>query len=288
MIDKIKIIETNLISNYKFNKSFARAIKNIQSKNVEKTIVKKAISNQLIVLSNIIDLHLILIHKFQPLIKVKDNMGSVYPKNELIYYGLIMNYDINKSMILLIKNGLYGSARSLLRQSFELLLIIKYNFIDSSIFKKWSTKKDGKDSNNEISVTYNILTKLNKKNIMVTNLRDMYSQLCDYNHPTRYAQQLPIIIQNKENQNKIYANAQYTSDLIFMIQKMSLHLINLFHSQTRGFYLGYNNDPFGCEREIKFIKNELKKMYQLYPYNKKAFKKIKLNKVITEFKSSWN
>lgn len=262
-------------------------LENVKTKSIEKEIARKTVLNQLNILEEISELQLQLIYEFVPIINTKNIIGERYERNELLYHGLSANFDLNKSMILLIKNGFYGSARTLLRQEFELLLITKYNSIDSSIFDRWQKKKNGKDNDNKISVSH-ILKKLKDNQINCDDLDNIYALLCDFTHATAYAQQSPLFPDSEESIRSITADISYTTDIIYILQHMNLHLINSFHAQARGYFLKHYNDVLGNESKIKILKDKLKKLYKEYPYNKKIFQNLKFNKIIQEYKTSWN
>ena len=66
-------------------------------------------------------------------ITIKDMLGFSYRANALIPHVLIVQPTLTNSILLLLKNGYYGSARPLIRQNYELLIIAKYADLDDSI-----------------------------------------------------------------------------------------------------------------------------------------------------------
>ena len=216
-----------------------------------------------------------------------------FKPNELLPHVLLTQPVITNSCLLLLKNGYFGSTRPILRQNFELQLIAKYADYDSTLIEKWLNKKEGRDKLNEINLTRDIFIKLESKHD-IAELKKMWATLCDLTHGTQYAQQKPPSYTSDEagiaEFESDIANVHQTLDLIFMILCMNMHLINLLHRKTRGFYFGYKHDPFGDEGKIIFLKGKIKQfIHEYYTENKKEkidSRKI-IGSVIRQFSTKW-
>jgi hypothetical protein len=233
-------------------------------------------------------------------IQLKQHLGLVYKKNELLDNILLTQPYWSYSIILLIRNTMFGSARVLLRQFFESLLVAKYSEYDPSLVRKWISKKEGRDSQNELSIGRDVFQPLIHKNKPINALRKTWSELSDFTHPTRWSQQIPRVprdIRDKTEivkwitESNIIGNTQYTLDLFFMILCMNNHLLTShWGRKAYRWYFGYSEDPYRTFEIEKSFKQKIKGLINAYfDINKKKYPSV--NKVIKpkifEYRRNW-
>lgn len=223
---------------------------------------------------------------------MKQRLHLVYGDNVVTNNSLLNQINLNYSIIHLLENTFYGSARVLLRQFFEFLIIGKFSEYDGGqIIKKWSNKsRENRD--NDISLSNDVLHKLDSKDLSA--VKEMWRELSDMSHPTRYAQQVPYFLSSDihaESMDKHYCNMHYTLDLFFMLLCMNYHLlISNWGRKSRGWYFGYHKDPMNNWKLENEIKAKIKTMIREYFDINKKHKGInsKLKKVIFQYRQNWS
>ncbi|MFA5125956.1 MAG: hypothetical protein WC462_03055 [archaeon] len=270
-------------------------------------LMKKGKFSELIsLLEEISDIQIRLSGIFMNLLDTKYVMGGAFVKNVVLNNALLNQPYINNSVFLLLRHGYYGSARVILRQNFEMLVVAKASEENKKYKKKWLNKRKTSD------LTYNItlgdvFSQMGDNRKQTQNLEAHWKDLCDMSHATAFAQQMLIIpdleglrggSRKKEfyhwvNSSKFIPEMAMTLDFAFLNFLFFRHLVNLQHKKARGWYMGYVNDPFYSEDRIKELKNRydflckeyLVKIDKLHHNNKTIQKSIK--KKVKEFRQSW-
>lgn len=260
---------------------------------LRKFVISKLFKKQIKILEKLTELHINLLGYFFIHAKIKRDLGLKYEENVLLNNTLVNHVYLNASILELLKKGYYGSARILLRQCFEMLIIAKYSEYNKKIIKKW------KNANRDRIIMRDILNELNK-----ADLSAMWGDLCKFVHATPYAQQFPLFI-GLANEDKIpkkefkewikegdfILNMFHTLDLFFIILNMLFHLDLKMDKKTGRFYLGYPKDPCGDYFKIRNIKARFRGLAKEYfkemeKYAKKnGIKKIK--NTIYEYRLDW-
>jgi|WetSurMetagenome_2_1015567.scaffolds.fasta_scaffold165391_2 hypothetical protein len=247
-------------------------------------------------LEEIISKHIKILGYLYNQYRLKELLGSDFDKNIVLNNVLYNHVYLSLSILELLKKGYYGSARVLLRQSFEMLIAAKYyeNNIDR---QEWSDSytKMGK-----------IINHLKSKKKRIDSLELTYGELCKFTHATPYAQQLFRLPQldsinqgSKEYEgaidvyNDFYINMNYTYDLFFVNLCMLFHLNNRCHRRTRDFYMGYYKDALCSNGSIKELKQDFKNLKSQYygTMKKRSVKYTAVKKwrsVIRQYTLSWS
>lgn len=215
-------------------------------------------------------------------------MNLVYRENSLLNNTVYHLPFRAFSILLLTENALYGTARVLIRQFFESLVLAKYSEIDLSLAERWN--RDG-----TLSISNDVFSKLVKKDI--SELKNFWRETCKFTHPTLYASQKIMFPQNMfenkreyyENIAEIFGNIEYNLDTLFVLLTMSYHLIiGHLGKKARGWWFGYYCDPHGVydrEKELKSSFKNLKKEYLGTLVNEKIRKRI--SKIIFQSRQCW-
>jgi hypothetical protein len=200
-----------------------------------------------------------------------------------------------------VKQTFFGSARVLLRQFFEGLLMAKYGEQDEVLVKKWGAIAEGKGTSAQVSLSRDVFVKLEGNEVNISELRKTWKSLNLFAHPTKYAQQvlrLPVVgeeddegtIEKWRKGSNLLPNVEYTLDMHFMLLCMNFHLLTShWGRKTRRWYFGYDKDPYGLHRREKILKSRLKdlvqKYFQVNKRNKGANELLKRN--IRQYRQSW-
>ena len=258
-----------------------------------KKIIQKVFEIKLEFINKLIDRQIQLTDLYLRGIKIKKHLGLSYNENIVVNNALLSRINLNYSIVLLLENSFFGSARVLLRQYFEYLVIAKFSEFDNGeILKKWQAKSETRDGKSNINLTWDILNKLKGKDIVA--IKDIWKTLSDLSHPTSFAQQIPhISSDDKESYNWVaenYGNIHYTLDLFFMLLCMNYHLlISNWGKKAKSDYFGYSTDPSSLSYLEKEIKGILKSTTKEYFEMNKKYKKINIifKKVIQQYKQNW-
>jgi len=238
-------------------------------------LIKQVFKEEISIIERIIKLHITLAGYFYLHSKIKCFMGLKYDENIVMRTILLDQIYLSLSILDLLKDGYYGSARVLLKQSFEMLMIAKCSEYNKNLREKW-VKGEA-----QMKHVWNFLNNKEKKNIL-SNLRDLYKKLCKYTHSTPLSQQplrLPRNLLSSPDINKndvreeltkwiekteFIQHMQYTLDLFFVILNMLFHFNNIFHGKVRRFDFGYYKDRLGHYIKIRKIKDQFKELKAQY------------------------
>jgi len=256
-----------------------------------KKLIKRVFAKKIQSIKKLTDYQTQLISLYFHHLYIKDRIGEVYKKNVVVDNTILNQTNLTYSIMILLENSFYGSARVLLRQYFEYLIVGKFSEFDNGdILKKWQSKSNDSTKFN-INLSYDILNKLTGKNI--SEIRKIWKLLSDISHPTKYAQQVPFVLLSGSSVSWLeesFRDIHYTFDLFFMLLCMNYHLLNSnWGRKSRRWYLGYDKDPVGhWKKEMKIkenIKSIIKEYYEInkeYPVANKNIKKI-----IFQYKQNW-
>ena len=172
--------------------------------------------------------------------------------------------------------GLYGTARPLMRNIFEWLMISKFSAISNnpSVMKKW---------HNEETVYFSdsIL-----KKIMVPSPKEFFtfwSIVCEYSHATRSSIQVSLDIDDKENFKEVEINIAVINALL----ECNYHLLNTHLITSEYEYMGkfYSNRNFPNLPEYK-VPELRKAAHSIFKRNRK-FLGAGSVKLISAYKRKW-
>jgi len=136
------------------------------------------------------------------------------PKNDpAIASAIYKIFFVLHSALNLTREGLYGPARTLLRHTFEFLIVGKFCGIshDDRIFNRW-------DSGDTVYFTNGILNKI--QNPDNSEFKAFWELMCQYSHATNSSQQIDI------DWNKNESDTYITLTFIRAIVECQYHLLN--------------------------------------------------------------
>lgn len=260
---------------------------------INKKLIKKVFIVKIQLIKKLIDYQIQLTDLYFRQMIAKQQLHEKYNENMVANSTLLNQINLSYSIIMLIESGFYGSARVLLRQFFEFLIIGKFSEFDNGkIIRKWELKT----SNNrefDISLSRDILHIIGlQKNI--DYLQKTWKTLSDLSHPTKYAQQVPPFSSSDDHLAWIkisYTNIHYTLDLFFMLLCMNHHLLTSnWGRKTRGWYMGYYKDPIGIWKREQNIKEKTKTTMKEYFHINEKYNVIntELKKTIFQYKQNWS
>jgi len=271
--------------------------KNIDSKKVNlqirgyKNAIKKVYEKKIKLVKKLTDHHIQLTMLYFEQMYMKNMLGEVYNKNVVVDNALLSMTNLTFSIPIMLENAFYGSARVLLRQYFEYLIIGKFSEFDNkNIIMKWEQKTNDTTKFN-INLSNDILNKLKGKN--VSEIRKTWKLLSDMTHPTKYSQQVPFVLTALDKKSWIlenFTNLHYTFDLFFMLLCMNYHLLTSdWGRKFRKWYMGYDKDPFDYWKKEKQFKEKIKSTIKEYYEINKDFPVANKNmkKVIFQYKQNW-
>ena len=221
---------------------------------------------------------------------IKIYLGLTYDSNIPLHNAIVNCLTIFSSTLKLLKDGYYGSARVLIRQALEMLLIAKLLEYKHEKRSKWS-KADIRPND-----VWEYLKSTSRKEKLLI-LRSFYRELCKFAHHTPYSQQPIYFILSKTDEAlsktviKAIINTAHTLDLLYITMCMYAHTLNILHRKVRGWYLGYHPDPLGVESILKQLKNKAKKIRNKYlelvskRAEKEVIKDIKMK--VRAYKLNW-
>lgn len=277
---------------------------NLENISKEIEITRKYIENLLSeknnMITEIVDLQTRLTGIYLHECQIKQWMGLKYENNVVLNNALGNQPYISLSVLYLIKSGLYGSARVLLRQFLEMLLISKYSEYDKSLIELWELQTEN-SSSQRIKIQNHVFNKLEKKEIDISELKNTWRQLCQFTHATRYAQQIirAPVVKDSPNVKEIVKwregtylipNIHHTLDHFFMLLCMNYHLlIGHLGKKAYRWYFGYARDPTGSFEKEKMLKTRTKILIKKYFEINKKYKGINklLKKNIFQYRQKW-
>lgn len=176
----------------------------------------------------------------------------------------------------LTKQGLVGTARLILRNVLEFLIIGKYISLskDTNLLDKW---KNGKTISLGREVFKNISAPKSKE------IERYWDLLCSYTHSSVYSQQLEIAI-TEENRKEVYLNMVF----LLMLLEMNYHLLNSHYvTKSMRYYAGqideYHEMNTGENKIIPTTKKELRELFKM----SKSIMEKEPRKVISDYKLTW-
>lgn len=227
-------------------------------------------------------------------ILLKQRLGLSYIDNVLLNNVILTHGYWTFSILLLIRNTMYGSARPVLRQFFESLIIAKGSQYDDSITLKWSTRKEGKDKLNQISIERDIFQVVERRNKPIGELRATWADLNDMTHPTRWSQQTPRIgtdmqeIAKEHDGTSFIPNVHFTLDLLFMNLCMYNHLLfSHYGRKAYRWYMGYPKDPLGVHKKEDRAKKKINEMIDNYYKTNNPAINSWIKERIAEYRRDW-
>ena len=256
-----------------------------------KKYIRKLFTTKINLIKKLVDYQISLTDMYLRQILVKEHLRLRYNENIVVNNTLINQINLSHSIIILIENTFYGSARVLLRQFFEFLIIGKFSEFDNNIVQKWESKTEGvRDF--DINLSLDIFNKLKmKKDISL--LQKTWRMLSDLSHPTKYSQQMPPLSDIDDNLAWIkesYPDIHHTLDLFFMLLCMNYHLlISNWGRKGKGWDSGYYKDSVGVWKKEKIIKEKIRIIIKGYFEINKKHKGIntELKKTILQYKQNW-
>ncbi|MEM2160733.1 MAG: hypothetical protein QXN55_07260 [Candidatus Nitrosotenuis sp.] len=259
---------------------------------INKKLIKKVFAKKIFLIKKLIDYQTRLTDLYFRQMLAKQQLSEVYHNNTVENSALLNQINLSYSIMMLIESGFHGSARVLLRQFFEFLLVGKFSeFDDGNILRKWESKINN-NREFDINLSRDVLHKINPQKD-IERLKTMWSTLSDVSHPTKYAQQIPPISPTGDQVEWLklnYVNIHFTLDLFFMLLCMNQHLLtNHWGRKTRGWYMGYHKDPMEFWKKEKNFKTKIKTTISEYFQFNKQYKtaNIELKKVIYQYKQKW-
>jgi hypothetical protein len=138
--------------------------------------------------------------------RVRPVLLSAFHKNLLIFF----------SSLYLTERGFYGPGLTLLRNSFEALMIAKYSVLSQSdtLLDRW---KDGKPISMQRDILSHIL------NPDPSPLANFWKALCEQSHATVYATQ-PSAAMDEDVETRVFANLVFLN----MLLECNYHLLSRF------------------------------------------------------------
>lgn len=270
-------------------------------------IVANYSSDKIDLITNLVDCQIRLVGIYYSQARAKMHLDLSYDHNVLLANAVMNQPYQSLSILLLVKQTMFGSARALLRQFFEGVCIAKYSECDvAALARKWQDVSEHGGPEESISLSNDVFRKLKTNGIDVSALKVTWKRLNLYTHSTKYAQQIPRVspAKNLDDENdeerrekikqwtelEVRANTEFTLDLHFMLLCMNYHLLTShWGRKTRRWYFGYEKDPYGQYRREKQLKSKHKALVQKYfeinKRNKGANKELKLN--IRQYRQSW-
>lgn len=201
------------------------------------------------------------------------------------------------SALMLIRNTFYGSARPIIRQFFESLMIAKYAEYDPAVATRWHDQDESKpESQVNLSDVLRPLNKIGKKN---TRLRETWRVLCAMTHATRVSQQVlrlpdpakPEDVTKLLDTSQYFENTEYSLDLLFLVLATNFHLITVFLAKkAEGWWFGDRQDAYGSFKREKTLTKSINSLIQQYlddtMLNLPVYQMLREN--LDEFEVSWN
>lgn len=175
------------------------------------------------------------------------------------------------STLELLRSGLHGPGRVLLRQAFEALLMAKFCSVsqDSKIYELWLEGKIirfAKDVIHRIAVPDN------------TSLNNFWFHLCRYSHATTYSQQASLDSGDEDERRGV----ELTLVFLDMLLECNYHLINIhFVTPSMKWHLAYIDES--SEVKLRGLKLNQK---NLLKDNRNLMTK-ESRKVVNSYKRAW-
>jgi hypothetical protein len=234
------------------------------------------------------------IYFFEDLMHAQMDVG--YVPNRILNNTVGSQAYRSSSALLLVRNTFYGSARLVIRQFFEALVMAKWSMLERTLVDRWELKDFAAGKENEINLTWDIFDKLKKRRRRVSELRRMWAVLSDYSHPTRYSQQ-PLRTPDAKNpaemakfatESDLLPQTEYTLDLLFMMLVMNYHLLaEHVGKMIRTYSPDFESDPDSHHEHESKLKRECDSLFDRYFHLNDSALNEELKKPINEYEQSW-
>ncbi len=172
------------------------------------------------------------------------------------------------------QQGLFGSARIVLRNIYEFLLIGKYSAIseDNKFIDKWT---EGKDVSLQREVFSNIISP------KLVEIKELWKLLCKFTHSTIYAQQIDF------NANRFFKDIKFNLILLKVLLEMNFHLLNSYYINSSLRYYTQESNIYPVNEFNKIPIKEKKKLLKLLFKKTKSKMEREPRKVIYDYKLKW-
>ncbi len=227
----------------------------------------------------------------------KEVIGISYRENRVLNNTVANQPYRSISILMLTRKSLYGSARPILRQFFESLIIAKYAEYDSKLAKAWHEQNESTNPSRQVSIGRDVLNSLSRKGKAVEALRETWRNLCATSHATRSSQQV-LRVPNPSKPNEFeeylqlstyFPNTEYSLDLLFLMLAMNYHLIREFlATKASGWWFGDVNDAYGSYKRERLLNSRISsliKKYMAEGQHASANEMLKQN--IMEYRTEW-
>ena len=172
------------------------------------------------------------------------------------------------------QQGLFGSARIVLRNIYEFLLIGKYAAIseDNKFIDKWI---EGKDVSLKREVFCKIITPKSEE------IKKLWKLLCKYTHSTIYAQQIDF------DANGYFNEIKFNLIIMKTLLEMNFHLMNSYYINSSLRYYTQESDIYPVNEFNEIPVKEKKKLLKLLFKKTKSKMEREPRKVIYDYKLKW-
>ena len=258
-----------------------------------KKLVETRFSDKIRILTDLIGAQARLVGIYTSELSVRKHLRSNCDNNGILTDTLLNFPYRSLSILLLIRNTFYGSARVICRQFFESLISAKYSEYEPGIIQQWTLRLDNENVSSGKTGPGYIFKRLQDRAKSIDALRQTWKDLCNATHATPYSQQVLRVLETSDEQGasrRFLGNTEYTLDLLLALLAMNFHLlIGHYGRKAYRWWFGYLEDPFGSyhrERELKEDSKRLIRQYFEKSMGRKSARGLwKTN--IFEFKQSW-
>lgn len=260
-----------------------------------RSLLRKAHAGRIRALTRMLDAGSALLGMYTHQAFVKEQMGLRYDHNVLLANSLGNQAYQSRAVLLLCGYGLYGSARPLLRQNFEALLIAKSSVLRPELIQRWGTAEEHRSPKTDIKISQDVFRGLRTKR-GIDSLHSLWREFNDLTHATPFSQQ-PIRVWQPESQEEmvdqyrsLLGHTHHVLDHEFVLLNMRRHLLVHLNRKVRRFYFGYERDPFGWSNRAQALKErheDARKQYlAINDAQNRAFNPPLL-KMVAEYTQEW-
>ncbi len=273
------------------------------SKEIERTkrLVEEKFSDKIRTITELIEAQTRLVGIYTSQLLVRRGLRSTYEENGIVNNALLNFPYRSLSILLLIRNAFYGSARIVCRQFLESLIIAKYSEYDLSLVRKWELQYDEKNTrmpSSEISLRRDVFRGLENRGKTITALLQTWKDLCSVTHATPYSQQVLRVPDSADEKDGMrwlvntgfFGNSEYSLDLLMTLLAMNFHLLlGHYGRKANRWYFGYLRDPYGSYDRERKLKEKCKTLIREFfekSNDRKGAKEL-WRRNIFEFRQSW-
>ena len=261
-----------------------------------KKLVETTFFDKIRIITELVGAQTKLVGIYTSQLATRTRSGSKYKVNGVLATALFNFPYRSLSILSLVRNTFYGSARIVCRQFFESLIVAKYSEYEPPLVQKWNVQLEEKcDDASPIEVgPGKVFGRLESRGRNIESLRQTWKDLCKTTHPTPYSQQVLRVLtprDEKEASRHFLGNTEYTLDLLLALLAMNFHLlVGHYGRKANRWWFGYLEDPLGCyDRERKLKENSkrlIREYFEKCGDRKGARGLWKRN--IFEFRQSWD